>query len=126
MGLDNGFHAKGLKNISLPSYVRLPWNTDDEEIAYWRKCWGLRREINAVLHLSPDQYEIRVDKEDIPAILRVIKSYMNPVYWETNCDSIWQWEEYFEHNLQQYINLTYLYEMWDNIPGLEVSWYDSY
>lgn len=134
MGLDNGFivrhkttTAQFVKN--LPSFVKLPWeykeNSEYVEIAYWRKCWGLRNEINSVLHLG-DKYECNVDKEDIPAILKAIQRYLNPDYWNENADSIWEWEEYFPHMVQQYMNLTYLYEMWDNYPGLEVVWYDSY
>lgn len=126
MGLDNGIIVKcdNMEEFfdNCPSFVKTVFG--DNEICYWRKCWGLRGEILGVLHSS--DYKTKIDKEDIPAILDVIKKYLNPDYWDYNANSIWSWEDYFEHNVQQYINLSYLYDVWDDYPGMTAEFYDSY
>ena len=62
MGLDNGFICKNIKRNEIPSYVRLPWDCRDEdiEIAYFRKCWGIRGEIIRLLHVKDDEYKYGV------------------------------------------------------------------
>ena len=70
MGLDNGFICKNIKRNEIPSYVRLPWDCRDEdvEIAYFRKCWGIRGEIIRLLHVKDDEYKIdlinRMDEDN--------------------------------------------------------------
>ena len=83
MGLDNGFICKNIKRDEIPSYVRLPWDCRDEdvEIAYFRKCWGIRGEILRLLHVKDDEYEISVEAEDIIPIVKILMKYLDREYY---------------------------------------------
>lgn len=129
MGLDNGFIVKDTDLTEIvPEFVHLPWDFAKNEIAYFRKYWGMRTEIILdVLHVRDDEasgYPVELD--DMPAIFRIMQKYMNPTYWEENADSVWEWEDAFPHLVEQYINLKWLYDYWRQHPELEVSFYDSY
>ena len=133
MGLDNGFIARGIKQEDIPSFVILPFpnqNRDNNEIeiAYWRKCWGLRNEILGVLHSRfEDKYIIDVDAEDFPAIFKIMIPFFSKEYWEENAESIWEFEEAFEFSLlQQFINLKWLYSYMVEHPEVKCYFYDSY
>lgn len=129
MGLDNGFVVKGMRREDVPGFVLLPFTDDGKEdldLCYWRKCWGLRGEINSVLHLPGDMWECDVDREDLPAVMSVLKRYMSPVYWEENANSIWDWDTIFPNLVQSYINLFWLHHYWESHPEIKVWWYDSY
>jgi hypothetical protein len=56
MGLDNGIVVKNLDRNNIPNFIKLPFGWDLEkdhiEIAYWRKCWGIRNDILDILHGS--------------------------------------------------------------------------
>lgn len=90
-GLDNGFVCKNLTEKEIPGFVKLPWSQEGVvEIAYWRKAWGLRDEILEVLHCDNDAYQIKVDREDIPAILKEIKEFFHESYFIDNARTIWE------------------------------------
>ncbi len=141
MGLDNGIILRCKNEIDLN---KLPWFVDIEledyefdtrkkqtnnyEITYFRKCWGIRGEICRLLHSPEDGGYSAVDSEDIPAIIRILEKYSEKNYWDENADSIWEFEEQI-YNIRQTIkNLLwlkmYLEENKDNVS--ECVWYDSY
>lgn len=67
MGLDNGFRVKNINRQDIPSYSHAKRYNDDE-IIYWRKCWGLRSVVLDALHVGEEDGVIKIEKEDIPAI----------------------------------------------------------
>ena len=128
MGLDNGFICKNIKRDEIPSYVRLPWDCRDEdvEIAYFRKCWGIRGEIIRLLHVKDDEYKIPVEKEDIIPIVKILMKYLDREYYDENADSIWEYDEYKENIQHSIINLVWLRVYMETHPDVTCYFYDSY
>ena len=128
MGLDNGFICKNIKRDEIPSYVRLPWDCRDEdiEIAYFRKCWGIRGEIIRLLHVKDDEYKIPVEKEDIIPIVKILMKYLDREYYDENADSIWEYDEYKENIQHSIINLMWLRVYMETNPDVTCYFYDSY
>lgn len=128
MGLDNGFICKNIKRDEIPSYVRLPWDCRDEdvEIAYFRKCWGIRGEIIRLLHVKDDEYKIPVEKEDIIPIVKILMKYLDREYYDENADSIWEYDEYKENIQHSIINLMWLRVYMEAHPDVTCYFYDSY
>lgn len=130
MGLDNGIVVIGIKRNEIPSFVIPVVESSEEfEVCYWRKCWGIRREILKIVNPTANSgYDFIIDLEDIPAILRVMAKYLDNEYWDLCADSIWEYKEYIQHMIQQYINLKWLEGYWKDHPDddIEVRFYDSY
>lgn len=128
MGLDNGFICKNIKRNEIPSYVRLPWDCRDEdvEIAYFRKCWGIRGEIIRLLHVKDDEYKIPVEKEDIIPTVKILMKYLDREYYDENADSIWEYDEYKENIQHSIINLMWLRVYMETHPDVTCYFYDSY
>ena len=128
MGLDNGFICKNIKRDEIPYYVRLPWDCRDEdiEIAYFRKCWGIRGEIIRLLHVKDDEYKIPVEKEDIIPIVKILMKYLDREYYDENADSIWEYDEYKENIQHSIINLMWLRVYMETHPDVTCYFYDSY
>ena len=134
MGLDNGIEIKNFKKdklneipnfIQYTKYCREDTDVADVEIAYWRKCWGIRAAILDVLN-SNEEYGIKIDREDIPKIIEVLIPFFSKEYWTKEANSIWEFEEYFNNMLSIMINLKWLYSYMEDNPNLEVVFYDSY
>ena len=128
MGLDNGFICKNIKRDEIPSYVRLPWDCRDEdiEIAYFRKCWGIRGEIIRLLHVKDDEYKIPVEEDDIIPIVKILMKYLDREYYDENADSIWEYDEYKENIQHSIINLMWLRVYMETHPDVTCYFYDSY
>lgn len=127
MGLDNGFRVKGLKRSDIPSFVKITsYSNDEVELVYWRKCWGLRAAVFRALHGKSNEYEIKVEAEDIPAIIREIKPFFDAKTWEEESDSIWEFDEMFDNLFQSVINLMWLETYLRENPDVECCFYDSY
>lgn len=131
IGLDNGFKIRGITRKDIPSFVKLPFDFDGDdgsvEIAYYRKCWGIRSMILGVLHARQDEFDFKIDYEDLNVIVSKMSRFFDKEYWENEGDSIWTYEEAFEYTLlQQTINLKWLLNYWETHPKLEVIFYDSY
>ena len=128
MGLDNGFVCKNIKREELPSWVKLPWDWRDKdvEIAYFRKCWGIRGEIIRLLHVKDDEYKLPVEKEDIIPIVKILMKYLDREYYDENADSIWEYDEYKENIQHSIINLMWLRVYMETHPDVTCYFYDSY
>ena len=132
MGLDNGFLVKGLKAQDIPSFLILPlrrpfkFNSDDEiEIAYWRKCWGVREAILQAIHGKEGGFT-PVEAEDFPAIIRALIPFFSEKKWEEEGESIWAYEEVFENNLNNITNLKWLSAYIKEHPEIKCRFYDSF
>ena len=130
MGLDNGFIVQGIKKGNIPYFVRPIdiYSNGEIEIAYYRKCWGIRNAILRVLYVplsGGGNYE--VEAEDILAILQELYKFLDREYWEDNADSIWTFEEAIDYTLiQQIINLKWLYSYMIEHPKVKCYFYDSF
>ena len=136
MGLDNGIILK-LKENKVPEDFPSLETLDsfdlenvekrgELEIAYWRKCWGIRAAIMGVLHMKDDDYEHLIEADDCPALRRALMKFLKYDYWEENADSIWEFEEYFDHMLDIVINLKWLERRLKAHPEETAYFYDSY
>lgn len=131
MGLDNGLLVKGIKKKDVPSWVMLPldWNNkrEEQELLYFRKCWGIRSEILTKLHCTePNDSKIKVDTEDILPLAKILMNYLDKEYYDDNADSIWEYDEYKNYIQQSIMNLVWLRVYMDAHPEVECYFYDSW
>ena len=129
MGLDNGFICKNIKRDEIPSWVELPWDLKDKdiEIAYFRKCWGIRNEILAKLHCIKDNdSRTPVESEDILPIVKILMQYLDKEYYDDNADSIWEYEEAYGNIQRSIINLIWLKTYMEEHKDVTAYFYDSY
>lgn len=134
MGLDNGIQVKRTPETNKIKELAI-FNQDydkelkyDFEVAYWRKCWGLRNDILYLIGKRwSDGWRFTLSKDDVDNIINLLESY-NEETWE---DSIWEWtsdEEgwsYSEHIKQDIKSLRLLRDFMNKYE-LEVYFYDSY
>ena len=136
MGLDNGIILK-LANKKVPEDFpeQEAWWIDSQEdvdkdgefhVAYWRKCWDVREIILGVLHAGQEGGEYLVEAEDLPAIRRGIMKLLNPKTYEDNSDSIWEYDERVDSELQMVLNLMWLENYLKKHPEDSAVFYDSY
>ena len=135
MGLDNGIiikEAEALKDEfkSCPCFT---WSDDDQktygyqEIAYWRKCWGIREAILRVLRKDQNSCgEHLVEYDDVQAIVRALKPFLSKEYWEENADSIWEYESAVDNLIDTILRLSWLDGFMQTHKDLKVYFYDSY
>lgn len=131
MGLDNGFMAKrtGVARIDKRLNRLSSWTSIDrgeEEIAYWRKCWNVRRVVLNIISdtgENTEQYEFSVDYVDVFLVARELAKF-NKKTWE--CDSVWDWEEIKHQHRRNVRRLRRLARLMRRYPFIEVHFYDSY
>lgn len=127
MGLDNGIILEcpdeDFKKI--PYYDKDEIGVESKHLAYWRKCWGVRRAIMSVLH-SKDGEDAPIEAEDVPALIRVLKPFLSRDYWEEESDSIWEYDDYFDNMYEKLVRLEWLKEYLKKHPDTECYFYDSY
>lgn len=129
MGLDNGIVVR--KGKGRNPRVKDYWDGidagDDIEVAYWRKCWGIRDEILEVLGADIDgggDYKLDLDK--MRDVITVLKKFTKRDYWNENADSIWEFDEFKSNQRRIIRNLIRVYRWMKKEPDLEVYFYDSY
>ena len=120
MGLDNGI------------IVRMH-EAEEEEICYWRKCWGLRDCIIKMLtenrrrNTDVAQKEISIDVDDIINIINIIQQFDDEDYWVEHGDSIWTYEDIKDDLHVQIDNLMGLLDTLNSPNNIkDVTFYDSY
>ena len=130
MGLDNGIYIKGYRKK--PFYVKddLYEQSDQIDLAYWRKYWGLRNDIINIIYENyyGNDSEVLLSENQIKKIRTLImeitfskKRYLESCsgYWDYNIYSVLQ-------GIRQMINLTWAARQVRKNPEVEVFWYDSY
>ena len=130
MGLDNGIIVKKVKIDEIDNYVKYEdYSTEDEteiEIAYWRKCWGIRQAILNALNSDVDNGDTIIHREDIPNIVDALLPFLDENYWNENSNSIWEYDVQIVDNLTHILlNLVWLATYMKDHDV--VAWfYDSY
>ena len=133
IGLDNGIVIRKKDHsskIELPSFVKDRWDfseTDQVEIAYWRKCWGIRDRILDVLGGENDTGHYNITQPQLLEIINKLKKFLHQDYWEDYAESIWEYDEFIENQVEILINLSWLsWFMIQEGNDIEVYFYDSY
>ena len=117
----------------LPTNLKYPYDKDygeDIEIIYWRKNWGLR---NAVLDLlgsrinDENEYEYLMETpSQVFDVMQVILSFMDKEKWETEGQSIWEYDEILPILKRDIINLAIMAAFMQENPDVFLVFYDSY
>ena len=130
MGLDNGIYIKGYRKK--PFYVKddLYDQTNQIDLAYWRKYWGLRNDIINIIYENyyGNDSEVLLSENQIKKIRNLIMeiTFSKKRYLES-CSGYWDYNIYSVlRGIRQMINLTWAARQVRNNPEVEVFWYDSY
>ncbi len=130
MGLDNGIELRTHKET-------LRHRSNNIEICYFRKCWGIRDEILGVLGNNHPDYSLiecgggtyDLDSKDVKDIKKIIKRFLDEDYFNDYADSkIFTYEEYKPILKKAYKNLKWLrWYLWLCGSNVRRLWfYDSY
>lgn len=131
MGLDNGIIARKTNIIKidndlsrLSSYA---YSDGDFEIAYWRKCYNVRRSICRALDGINDNGSTFISREELLTIIKELKKFNRKNWsiggWE---GSIWDWSEIKKSHRTSICRLRRLARLMKKYPNIEVYFYDSY
>lgn len=130
MGLDNGIYIKGYKKK--PFYVKDDFYDQSNQIdlAYWRKYWGLRNDIINIIYENyyGNDSEVLLSENQIKKIRNLIMeiTFSKKRYLES-CNGYWDYNIYSVlRGIRQMINLTWAARQVRKNPEVEVFWYDSY
>ena len=130
MGLDNGIYIKGYKKK--PFYVKddLYEQSNQIDLAYWRKHWGLRNDIINIIYENyyGNDSEVLLSEKQIKKIRILIMeiTFSKKRYLES-CGGYWNYNIYsILGGIRQIINLTWAARQVRKNPEVEVFWYDSY
>ena len=137
IGLDNGIYVKSDKRVitreQLPNGIIYPFNKDYEgsvEIAYWRKCWGLRNDIMSIFGWwtkSPDEWQFEINTPaQVIDLIELIAQWLDKERWEDEGDSIWEYDEILPILQRDVINLAIIAGFMENNPDVYLEFYDSY
>lgn len=132
MGLDNGIIIKEADKIredleKCPCFVWDDIDGNEQHMAYWRKCWGIRDAILTVLHKDHNSCgEHVVEYDDIRPILKALTPFLGKDHWDDTADSIWEFDEMIDTMVKIYIRLTWLEDYMKTHKDLKVYFYDSY
>lgn len=135
MGLDNAICIRRNEITNkIPDLCQFAPDWDnkleyDFEIVYYRKCWNIRNDILYLIGKRfTDEYEFTLTKDDVTAIIKLLKSY-NKENFEDNGSCIWDWDDeewpYAEKIQEDIQKLETLKELMDKYD-LDVYFYDSY
>ena len=130
MGLDNGIYIKGYRKK--PFYVKddLYDQSNQIDLAYWRKYWGLRNDIINIIYENyyGNGSEVLLSENQIKKIRNLIMeiTFSKKRYLES-CSGYWDYNIYSVlRGIRQMINLTWAARQVRKNPEVEVFWYDSY
>ena len=131
MGLDNGIVMRFKGSFEVPKYVKIEkaYETKPEmpewDICYWRKFWGLRDEIVAVIPNSNyDGGEYDVSIKTLKRIQDIIYEQLkHPEKWDS---PIWDFNEVINVLAQDIVNISWLIKFLRSEPHASAYFYDSY
>lgn len=130
MGLDNGIYIKGYRKK--PFYVKddLYDQSNQIDLAYWRKHWGLRNDIINIIYENyyGNDSEILLSENQIKKIrILIMEITFSKKRFLESCNGYWNYNIYSVlRGIRQMINLTWAARQVRKNPEVEVFWYDSY
>lgn len=126
MGLDNGVVVKAKIEIPNDNNWWNDNNTNETDIAYWRKFWGFRNEV--VKHFCQEEEcaDIPINNDNVDELITILEKYLDRNYYEENGDSIWEYHEYLIYNIRILENLKVLSKYLKENPDTKCYFYDSY
>lgn len=126
MGLDNGIIITEYPEHLQSKLQELTSHKDNLDLAYWRKCWGIRNAIINNLGFDREGGEYKLTLKHFPILLKILKQFLKKEIWDSKADSIWEYDEMFDRQLQMVINLEKFYDIYKDNPNINVIFYDSY
>ena len=133
MGLDNGIcvrsNKRKLTKDMLPDTLSYPFSeiSEDLEIAYFRKYWGMRNEIVGSFQHQDEYNTIFFETlEQVRKLIGIIASWLNETKWNEEGDSIWEYESAARNLINVIVNLSTIYAFMQNNPDIYLEFYDSY
>lgn len=132
MGLDNGISIK--RRADLPTLAFTYFDEEyrakhnyDLEVAYWRKCWNVRRIIIDILNVRENNdSHTTMTIDDVDAVITALHK-MNKKNWLACGSTIWDWKEFKGIQRRNIRNLRRLRHMMRKKPEVfEVYFYDSW
>ena len=130
MGLDNGIYIKGYRKK--PFYVKddLYDQSNQIDLAYWRKHWGLRKDIINIIYENyyDNDSEVLLSENQIKKIrILIMEITFSKKRFLESCNGYWNYNIYSVlRGIRQMINLTWAARQVRKNPKVEVFWYDSY
>lgn len=133
MGLDNGVMLK-VKNEKDYKKAHCLFNHEswhepcECEVAYWRKCYGIRNAILRVVDPSvTNEYRFPVTLDNIDDIIKTFKYFLHKKEWEEEADTIWEWDENTRRNQARNLRGLRCLRRWlRRHPDDTAYFYDSY
>ena len=130
MGLDNGIYIKGYRKKAFYVKDDLYDQSNQIDLAYWRKYWGLRNDIINIIYENyyGNDSEVLLSENQIKKIRNLIMeiTFSKKRYLES-CGGYWDYNIYSVlRGIRQMINLTWAARQVRKNPEVEVFWYDSY
>lgn len=130
MGLDNGIYIKGYEKKLFYVKDDLYDQSNQIDLAYWRKHWGLRNDIINIIYENyyGNDSEVLLSENQIKKIRILIMeiTFSKKRYLES-CGGYWNYNIYSVlRGIRQMINLTWAARQVRKNPKVEVFWYDSY
>lgn len=127
---DNGIYIKGYKKK--PFYVKDEFYDQSNQIdlAYWRKYWRLRSDMIDIIYAEykGNDSEVLLSAKQIKEMRTLIwKIIFSKKRYLEACDYYWNYNIYsILRSIRQMINLTWAARQVRKNPEVEVFWYDSY
>jgi hypothetical protein len=126
MGLDNGVVLKTKLKHNIPNFFDWRNNHEELDVCYWRKFWGFRNEVVREFGQKEPCEDIPLDDIGVGKLRCILEQYLDREYYESEGDSIWDYEDYLSHNIECIENLKRLQKFLEEHPGEECYFYDSY
>lgn len=127
---DNGIYIKGYKKK--PFYIKDEFYDQSNQIdlAYWRKYWRLRSDMIDIIYAEykGNDSEVLLSAKQIKEMRTLIWkiTFSKKRYLEA-CDYYWNYNIYsILRGIRQMINLTWAARQVKKDPQVKVFWYDSY
>lgn len=133
MGLDNGIILKVANKkdyeAAYNTFRHEDWYNENEcEVAYWRKCWGVRNAfLTAVENPKENDGEYPITLDNIDLFIRLHKYFLTEKTWSKEANSIWDWDK--DTKIREAVNHRGLRDLkrWlRDHPDDEAYFYDSY
>ena len=132
MGLENGIRIDKERTKTNTTFnPAIVSEISNNELLYWRKCWGLRDDI---VNYLCDKYNVErdfrsqeLDVNDLIKIREIIHSWSHKKKWTRESRSIWSWKSIKRSLREDAEILAYLIALKENEgDNLVLFFYDSY